>query len=544
MDWPIIEKPRSGWKVVPVMADEETARASFTWEGERTLLEGLPGGGLNIAHEAVDRHAGDGARVALRRVLRAGEERDVSYAELSRLTGRFANLLDQLGVRRGERVFALMPRVPELYVAAFGTLKAGAVFSPLFPAFGPEPVRTRLEIGDGRVLVTTPSLYQRKVAPIRESLPGLRHVLVTGEAPPGTLSFAALMAAADERFTTVSTAPDDPALLHFTSGTTGRPKGAVHRHGAVIAHHATARLVLDLRAGDVFWCTADPGWVTGVSYGMIAPLAVGACVLLDEGEFEAERWCRILADERVTVWYTAPTAIRMLMRLPPEFFRRFDFTRLRHAASVGEPLNPEAVLWSREVLGTPFHDTWWQTETGAIMIANTRAADIRPGAMGRPVPGIEAAVVRRAPNGLEFAGRPGEVGEIALKTPWPSLFRGYLGDEERTQACFSGGWYLSGDLAFRDENGVFHFVGRGDDVIKSAGHLIGPFEVESVLLEHPAVAEAGVIGRPDPVAHEVVKAFVIVKPGFTADEALRRDIAGLARRRLGAAVAPREIEFP
>jgi acetyl-CoA synthetase len=334
------------------------------------------------------------------------------------------------------------------------------------------------------------------------------------------------------------------ALLHFTSGTTGKPKGAIHVHEAVVAHHITGKLALDIRPGDRVWCTADPGWVTGMSYGVIAPLTNGATLIVDEAEFDAEHWYRVLQDERVTVWYTAPTAIRMLMKAGAEIARKFDLGALRFLASVGEPLNPEAVVWSDEAFGKPFHDNWWQTETGGIMIANFAAMDIKPGSMGRPIPGIEAAVVDREQNGSVRVVETSMVaGELALRPGWPSMFRGYLNDDERYRKCFADGWYLTGDLAMRDADGYFWFVGRADDVIKSAGHLIGPFEVESALMEHPAVAEAGVIGKPDPVSGETVKAFVALKPGFEVSEALRKELLGHARKRLGPAVAPKEIDF-
>jgi acetyl-CoA synthetase len=337
---------------------------------------------------------------------------------------------------------------------------------------------------------------------------------------------------------------EDMALLHFTSGTTGTPKGAVHVHGAVATHWATGRYALDLHAEDIFWCTADPGWVTGTSYGIIAPLLHGVTSIVDREEFDAERWYGILQDEGVTVWYTAPTAIRMLMKAGADIAKKYRFPKLRFIASVGEPLNPEAVWWGKEVLGLPIHDNWWQTETGGIMIANTPAFDIKPGSMGRPLPGIEAAIVQRQEDGsVRLIDTPDTEGELALKAGWPSMFRGYLHNEERYRKCFAGDWYLTGDLAQRDADGYYWFVGRADDVIKSAGHLIGPFEVESALMEHPAVAEAGVIGKPDPVVGEVVKAFVSLKKGFEESEALRMELLGHARKRLGAAVAPKEIAF-
>ena len=511
-------------------------------------LDGLPGGGLNIAHEAIERHAHGPwrERLAIRWIGKDGTVADFSYGRLSELTNRFANALQALGVGKGDRVFALTGRIPELYVAALGTLKHRGVFCPLFSAFGPEPIRARMEIGAARVLLTTEVLYRRKIAPIRASLPGLEHVIVVGLASeaPGTHDFHALMDAANPNYRIGATNPEDMALLHFTSGTTGKPKGAVHVHEAVVAHHITGKLALDFHPDDVFWCTADPGWVTGTSYGIIAPLTNGITSIVDEGDFDAERWYGLLQAQKVTVWYTAPTAIRMMMKVGTEVIRKYNLASLRFIASVGEPLNPEGVVWGQEAIGLPIHDNWWQTETGGIMIANYAAMPIRPGSMGKPLPGIEAAVVLRHKDGsVEVVAEPGRQGELALRPGWPSMFRGYLNEEERYRKCFASGWYLTGDLVRRDADGYIWFVGRADDVIKSAGHLIGPFEVESALMEHPAVAEAGVIGKPDPVIGEVVKAFVSLKHGYTATEALRRELLGFARTRLGPAVAPREIEF-
>ncbi|HEU4974817.1 MAG TPA: acetate--CoA ligase [Baekduia sp.] len=530
----------------PNMPSYDEARAAFSWAAARAELDGLPGGGLNIAHEALDRHA-DGPRaehVALRWLGRDGDRRELTYAQLRDFAARFAGVLGGLGVQRGDRVFALCPRIPELYAAGLGTLRHGAVFCPLFSAFGPEPVRQRLARGGGSVLVTTRALHDRKVAPVADQLPDLRHVLLVDEDLPGRLAAAApgpMAAMAD----------DDPALLHFTSGTTGAPKGAVHAHRAVVAHRATARMVLDLHDDDVYWCTADPGWVTGTSYGMIAPLACGVTMVVDEAELDADRWYATLEREAVSVWYTAPTAIRMLMRAGEEPLQGRDLSALRLAFSVGEPLAADAVRWGERMLGRPFHDTWWQTETGAIMVANVPAEPPRAGSMGRPVPGVEAAVarrsadgevVRRPDGGPELIEEPGVDGELVLRAGWPSMFTGYLGDDERYRRSFAGGWYLSGDLVRRDAEGFLWFVGRGDDVIKTAGHLVGPFEIESALVEHPAVAEAAAIGIPDPVAGEVVHAKVVLARGHEESPALLRELRGFARTRLGPAIAPRRID--
>ncbi len=541
----------------PTGLDEyRRTREQFSWAQARTWIDGLPGGaGINIAYEAVDRHtrAGRGDHVAIRWLARHGDDRDITYRELTALTNRFANALRSLGVQRGDRVFVLMGRIPQLYVAVLGTLKLGAVACPLFSVFGPEPVRQRMELGDGRVLVTTAALFRRKLSGLPAQLPALEHVILTdaGTNPPaGARDLEALMAGASDDFQIPPTDPEQMALLHFTSGTTGTPKGAIHVHEAVVAHHATAKFALDLQRNDVFWCTADPGWVTGTSYGIVAPLSHGATLVVDEGDFNADRWYSILEHERVTVWYTAPTAIRMLMRTGSAAAARHDLSRLRFVASVGEPLNPEAVRWGPEAIGHEIHDNWWQTETGGIMIANFASTAIRPGSMGLPMPGIEATVLRRDADGHvvlrdgEVVELPaGEEGELALRPGWPSMFRGYLHNEERYRKCFAGGWYLSGDLVRRDDDGYFWFVGRGDDVIKSAGHLIGPFEVESALMEHPAVVEAGVIGKPDPVAGAIVKAFVLLRDGYEPSDELMLELIGFARTRLGAAVAPREIAF-
>ncbi len=533
------------------LADYETARRTFDWQAARRELTGDSGPRLNIAQEALARQVeqGRGEQIAARFIDRDWNRLDLTYAELDRRASRFAGVLSHLGIERGATVATLLGRAPELFTVCLGALKAGNVFCSLFSAFGPEPLKTRLQLGHIKALVTTESLYRRKVAGIQPVLPELRHVLIvrdaaSGELPAGTVDFHALMSLAPGIGETAPTRDEDVALLHFTSGTTGKPKGVTLTHAAVVAQYATSRLVLDLHPREIFWCTADPGWVTGIAYGLIGPLTCGVTLIVDREEFDPQRWYRMLEEERVNVWYTAPTAIRMLMKAGTALARERRYPRLRHMASVGEPLNAEAVTWGVEALGMPFHDTWWQTETGAIMIANFAACDVLPGSMGRAVPGIEARVVRSAAAGkLEIIDSPDEVGEIALRPGWPSMFSSYLESPERYRASFVDGWYLAGDLARRDRAGNFWFIGRADDVIKSAGHLISPFEVESALMTHPAVAQAGVIGVPDPIAGQAVKAFVELKVGFEPSEELRLKIMGHARRQLGAVVAPREIAF-
>ncbi|MGZ4585868.1 MAG: acetate--CoA ligase [Mycobacterium sp.] len=552
----VIRKTAADHRVRPNLTDYEHERAQFHWSDVPDLCESMGPGLCNIAYAALDRHAvGPAAsRTALRFVTDSARDgvmatHDVSYAELGRLSRRFSSVLRSLGINKGDRVFTLMGRTPELYIAMLGALRNGSVVSPLFSAFGPEPIATRVNIGRADVLVTTRAIYQRKIAKIRDRLPSVRYIFVVddgqaGGAPPGTLGFWQTVDAADENPPIEPTTADDPALLHFTSGTTGTPKGAIHVHGAVMMHYVTGLYALDLHPDDTYWCTADPGWVTGTSYGIISPLLHGVTSIVDEADFDAERWYRILQDQGVSVWYTAPTAIRMLIKAGPELPAQYHFPRLRFIASVGEPLNPEAVWWGKRVLGLPIHDNWWQTETGGIMIANTPAFDIKPGSMGRPLPGVDAFIVHRNDDRtIEVVDEPGVEGELALMPGWPSMFRGYLNAEERYRNSFADGLYLTGDLAKKDADGYFWFVGRKDDVIKSAGHLIGPFEVESALTDHPAVAEAAVIGIPDPTVGEMVKAFVTLKNGVVADEDLRLQLLGHARKRLGATVAPKEIEF-
>jgi acetyl-CoA synthetase len=545
--------------VPPQLTDYPAAYAAFDWGQAGRDLEGFPGGRINIAHEAIDRHAGGPRRnhVAIRWLGKKGEVRDFTYADLAESTARFASALRGLGIGKGDRVFVLANRIPELYIAALGIMKNGSVFAPLFSAFGPEPIHKRMTIGQGKALVTTDVLYKRKIAKIRDTLPDLEHVILVGShAGPvdvaGAHDFGELLIKGSEHFPTEPMDPEDMAVLHFTSGTTGTPKGAVHVHGAVLYHYLTGKYALDMHPDDVFWCTADPGWVTGTSYGIISPLTHGLTNIVDEGEFDAERWYRTLQDQKVTIWYTAPTAVRMMMKIGAEVPHEFDLSHLRFIASVGEPLNPEAVVWGLQAFGLPIHDNWWQTETGGIMISNFASEEIRPGSMGRPLPGIEAAILRRDDRGKIVVGDDGQAeiveeplveGELALRPGWPSMFRGYLNMEERYRDCFVGGWYHTGDLAERDADGYFWFVGRADDVIKSAGHLIGPFEVESALMEHPAVAEAGVIGKPDEVAGEVVKAFVSLRDGFVWNRELEKELIGWGRTKLGASVAPREIAF-
>lgn len=544
-----IEKDLNALLIQPYLIDYEKEKASFAWEAIANKFEGLPVGGLNIAHEAIDRHANGplSTKTALLWLGENGERQSFTFLDMKKKTAKFANVLSSLGIGKGERVFTLSTRLPQLYIAAMGILKNRSVLCPLFSQFGPEPILQRMQRGDAKVLLTTQTLFDKKVRPLLEQLPQLKYVLLIDAKDDENnqiRSLNRLMENASDTYEILPTDPEDMSILHFTSGTTGMPKGVVHVHKAIYNHWSSGRYVLDLHPEDIYWCTADPGWVTGTSYGIITPWLHGVTNVVDESEFDATRWYTILQNEKVSVWYTAPTAIRRLMRIDSQPTKEYDLSHLRLIQSVGEPLNPEAVVWGMEKLKLPIHDNWWQTETGAIMIANYLSQQIRPGSMGLPLPGIEAGIVHvNEDTSVTEVTEPFKEGELALKPGWPSMFRAYLHDDEKYAKSFVGSWYLSGDLAYKDEDGYYWFVGRSDDIIKTSGHMVGPFEVESTLMEHPSIAEAGVIGKPDEMIGQLVKAFVSLKTGYEPTEELRRELIGFGRKRLGAAVAPKEIEF-
>lgn len=531
------------------LLDYEKVQAAFSWGTVARELDGLPNGkGLNIAHEAVDRHAQTHLKntVALRFIRKDDRLQEFTYSELQNQTSKFANVLQKLKIKKGERVFSFAGRIPELYFTALGTLKYTAVFCPLFSVFGPEPVYQRLSKGDAAVLVTTTILFEQKIKQILEKLPSLRYIILTDATEHFSekiRSFSKLMDEAETQFTIPKTNLEDPALLHFTSGTTGMPKGVLHVHQAVLTHYITGKYVLDFHEGDHYWCTADPGWVTGTSYGIIAPLLHGITSIIDEAEFDASRWYSLLETHKINIWYTAPTAIRRLMRMDIKPKNTYNLENLRLILSVGEPLHAEAVIWGQENFGIPILDNWWQTETGGIMIANYPSMVVKPGSMGKPMPGVEIAIAAINDDQLTLSTQPEIQGHLVLKKGFPSLFRAYIHEEERYKKCFIGDWYLSGDLAKKDADGYFWFVGRADDIIKTSGHMVGPFEVESTLMRHLDVAEAAVIGIPEPTIGEMVKAFVVLKTGKEPNETTKMDIMAFARKEMGPAVAPKEIEF-
>ena len=483
---------------------------------------------------------GRASTVALRWLASGGERTEITYQQLADESSRFASVLAGLGVRPQERCFLLLPQMPEVFYAFLGALKAQAVVGTLFSHFGDQALLDRLGDSQARVLVTRQALL-KKLLHVRDRLPHLRQVLVVDandHLDERTLSYPRLMREATNHFQVEPTSPGTPSVLHYTSGSTGRPKGVLHTHASLRFQAKTTHDILGVRAGDVFWCTADPGWVTGTSYGIIGPWAVGATQVHYGGAFDAAAWMTILEQEAVDVWYTAPTALRMLMREEDGLFRG-RLQTLRHIASVGEPLNPEIIRWARRTLGKEIHDTWFQTETGAIMIANRRGMPIRPGSMGKAVAGVEAAILGDAGNRMP----PGKTGHLCLREGWPSMFIDYINRSEAYAGRFSHGFYDSGDTAVCDEDGYFWFIGRADDVINTSGHLIGPFEIESALMEMPEVTEGAAIGAPDPIRFEKVVVFVVLRQGVLASRELESRIRLYLANRLSSFVCPQDVVF-
>jgi len=539
----------------------EDARKSFDWNIAKKELGWKEGEPLNIGALCSDRicDLGDAEKTALIWEGFGDKHKSYSFADLRAYSNGFAKLLGEQGIKPGDRVCIFMDKIPSLYFSFLGILKMGGVAQPLFSAFGDESLHVRLESAGTRAILTTKK-HVRKVRKILADLPALEKVIVVdgdGSKLKGEELFFDVEAAPRvDSYDCYPSTPETPSVLHYTSGTTGQPKGAQHVHNSVWGQYLTTKWVLDLKKDDIYWCTADPGWVTGTSYGIIGPWSLGVtqCVL-DVG-FGAAKWYKFIQDNKISIWYSAPTAIRSLMRQGIDTVNEFDLSTLRHLASVGEPLNAEAVVWSEKAYGLPFHDTFWQTETGSMMIANYPGMTIKPGSMGKPFPGIEATVLDLKTH--EPLTEPGKVGLIAFRPGWPSMFREYRSKPDIYRSKFVGEmegkevnklhlakdlWYVSGDRASIDKDGYYWFVGRDDDVINTGGHLVGPFEIESALIEHEAVAEAAAIGKPDAVNMEVVKAFVTLNPGYEATGDLELKIMNFIRKRLSPLAMPQEIEF-
>jgi acetyl-CoA synthetase len=526
------------------LMDYERAYREFTWSSMDKEFDWSKGGAYNVAAEAVDRHARSWRRnkIALYSVRSNFETSKFTFSEMAELSGRFASGLTKLGARKGDRIFVFLDRSSELYISIVGIAKMGGIAGPLFSALGPEAVKDRALDCGASVMITSPYLYKR-LEPVLDDLPELQRFIIVGDGPVkgrGIVGFDEVVASGEPDFPAVNMAPGDPYIIHYTSGSTGKPKGVMLGHRAMVQQLMAIRNVMDLREDDTYWCTADPGWVTGTSAGIFGPWYAGTSLISYEGRFDARTWYSLLERYKVTVWYTAPTALRMLMRAGDELVGEFKFPKLRHICSVGEPLNAEVVRWAMRTMNKRIHDTWWQTETGAQLICNYPCMPIKPGSMGRPIPGVVAAVVDE--NGNEVP--PKTEGFLALRPGWPSMMIGIWRNTPKFKEYFRiPGWYIAGDQAYMDEEGYFWFLGRADDVIKTSGERLGPFEVESALIEHPAVAEAGVIGKPDELRGEIVKAFITLRPGYAPSDELKDEITHFVRTRLAYYAYPREIEF-
>lgn len=543
-----IKKDLTKLKVPPNLPNYEKGYKEFDLKEAISEID-FDDGKLNAAYNAIERNANNWRKnkIALYWISETMEKEEFTFAQLNELSNQFANLLHELEIDIGERVFFFLSRIPELYYGFLGTLKRGAIAGTMFAAFGPQAIEDRLGNSDAKVLVTEPTLFDR-VEKVAGKLDNLKTIIVTGDPKEvaklkihgkKVLSFQEEIAKQSKDYKTRMMNPEDPAFMLYTSGTTGKPKGVVHVHKAIIHEHLSAKYVLDIRDDDVYWCTADPGWVTGIAYEILGSWSNGSSTVVYNGRFDPATWYQLLQDYKVTVWYTAPTAIRMLMAAGDDLVKKYDLSSLRHLASVGEPLNPEPIRWGLKVFGLPFHDNWWQTETGGILIANYPALDIKPGSMGKPMPGIHPAIV--TDDGKE--AKVGEEGNLAIKPGWPSMMHSIWRRPEKYDSYFEHGWYISGDRAFKDKDGYFWFIGRADDVIKTSGERVGPFEVESALIEHPDVIEAGVIGKPDPMRGEIIKAFVKLKEGVKPTDKLKEEIQEFIKKHLAAHAYPREIEF-
>jgi acetyl-CoA synthetase len=526
------------------LKDYEAERATFQWEDveKNFAWSAMEPRRVNMAYEAIDRHVheGLGGKTAL---IYKDDHREefYTYEDLMKKSNQAANYFKEaIGLKTGDRVFVFMPRSPELYFAILGLIKAGAIVGPLFEAFMESAVRDRLEDSGAVAIVTTPELMNRIPA---ADLPELKYIVVVGDDVKETssvLDYKKTIDTMPETFDIEWVGLEGGLILHYTSGSTGKPKGVLHAHRAMIQHYQTAKWVLDFKEDDVYWCTADPGWVTGTSYGIFGPWLCGVTNVILGGRFQPENWYDTLERYKVSVWYSAPTAFRMLMGAGDKLVENYDFSSLRHVLSVGEPLNPEVIKWAMHVFGKRVHDTWWMTETGAQMICNYPSMEIRPGSMGKPIPGVEAAIVDDRGQVVP----PNRMGNLAIRKGWPSMMKEIWNNPEKFRSYFMNDtWYVSGDSAYMDEDGYFWFQGRIDDVIMTAGERVGPFEVESKLIEHPAVAEAGVIGKPDPIRGEIIKAFIALRKGYEPTDELKEEIRLFVKNGLAAHAAPREIEF-
>lgn len=510
---------------------------AFTWHQTKKI---------NIVHEAVDRWA-DQPDTQNRKALifeRDGDVKTFTYLDLKKKSSQWANFLIEKGFKTGDRLFIFLPPCPEIYLAMLACGRLGVLFSVLFSSLNFDDLEVRLRSAEPLGILTNPDLVES--IPYN-SIQRVKHLLLTeGQLPglyPGEVLLENLPYRMPEQSKIKWLSRRMPLYLNYTSGSTGTPKGVVHTHHDMVGILATTRSVLDLNEDDILWTEAEPAWVTGTVYSVFAPWLVGATTFVQGDPFSASNLYRTLEKHRISVWYTTPTTIRRLIRAGDDLPGRYEFSNLRHIATVGEPLVPDLFYWIKKTLNLSPHDTWWMTETGIICLANFLSMDIKPGSMGKPVPGIEAAILDEEGNPLP----PMSMGELALKVPWPGLMSGLWRDEDRYQEYFRvKGWFLTGDMAMKDEEGYYYHQGRNDDLIKVGGDkVIGPYEVEQVLSMHPAVQEAAVISKGgDPgTGTSFVKAFIRISENFAPSDRLSHEIKAFVRTNLSSDIVVKEIAF-
>lgn len=526
------------------MTSHHKQHNSFEWDDVWEQFDWNAPDEFNVTHEVVTRNVGQGGAIHWEGED-TGRSETLTYTDLDHESARVANALESLGVERGEPVATMVPRVPELYPMFLGIWRHGAVYVPLFTAFGPEAITARAGDADVDLILTTPP-YRDRIASVEDEI-GIDTVIVldrTGEGDDindNDIEYATLLADQSDDYKTIRTSVDDPCTVEYTSGTTGPPKGCVLTHRVLAALYPYLWYGMDLSDTEVIWGAADPGWMYGLLSAGIAPVSMGIPNVLYEGEFDPEAWYRILETYDVTSLATSPTAYRGLMAAGDQY-QSYDLA-LAKGHSAGEPLNPEVVNWFQEKLSTPVYDHYGVTECGMI-ICNQHAdsMEVKRGSMGTSLPGFS---IRILDNGEQVD--PGECGEIAVKRGEGTYFNGYLNRPEKTAAAWvkhdGAEWFTTGDAAYVDEDGYIWFVGRTDDVIISSGYRIGPFEVESALIEHDHVTEAAIIGVPDEKRGEIVKAFVVVRDNVEMTDGLKTDIREFVKERLAKHAYPREIEF-
>ena len=515
----------------------------FSWAGEEKDFTWHGTGKLNIVCEAIDRWAGlpeKSGQDAL--IFENGEGvRTFSYLDLKELSSQWANMLEQQGFKKGDRLFIFLPPCPEIYLCMLACGRLGVIFSPLYSTLGFDELEVRIRNATPKGILTHPDLGS--ALPV-EAMGSVERVLYTeGDLPGlsrGEVLVPDLLDRMEKEFEPKWLTGDDPMYLIYTSGSTGPPKGVVHSHRDMVGHLVTSRLVLDVREETILWTDGDPAWVTGTVYSTFGPWLCGATSVVQGGPFSASTWYLTLERHGVSVWYTSPMTIEKLMEAGEDLPTRYDFSHLRHIATVGKALVPQVFYWTKKNLGHSPHDTWWMSECGMISLANFPSMDIKPGSMGRPVPGIEAAILDENGAPLPLL----TMGELALKVPWPSLMSGIWRDPGRYETYFRHkGWFLTGDMALMDEEGYYYHQGRMDDLIKVGDKLIGPFEIEQVLCQHPAVLESAVISKRSRPADTYLKAFITVNRGYTPSKRLNQEIRAFVRANISPDIPLNEVDF-